>query len=386
MLTNDSHESDFFLDPSITFLNHGSFGATPQPVFEAYQRFQLQLEKEPVEFLGRQASTLLGHARESLAEYLHSEKDDLVFVPNATHGINIIAHSLNLGPGDEVLTTDHEYGAMDRTWQFLSDEKGFDYRAVVISLPIPSKEFFVDELFETITPKTKVIYLSHITSPTALIFPVKEVCEKARKMNILTVIDGAHAPGQIDLDLSELGVDIYTGNCHKWLCAAKGSAFLYARHEVQHLVKPLVVSWGWRAEQPGPSQFIDYLEWMGTRDISPFLSVPFAIEYQKDHRWNKVRSDCHDKVAWINREITALFGTESLSSDSIWFGQMVSIPLPDSIPPADLHDLLFSEYQIEVPVFHWKDKTLIRVSVQIYNDLKDLEFLIYALKRIYHVN
>ena len=220
MLTNDSPESEFFLDPSITFLNHGSFGATPRPVFDAYQRFQLQLENEPVEFLGRQASTLLGQARESLAEYLHAEKDNLVFVPNATHGINIIAHSLNLGPGDEVLTTDHEYGAMDRTWQFLSEEKGFDYRPIEISLSVSSKENFVDELFETVKSRTKVIYLSHITSPTALIFPVKEICDKAREMNILTVIDGAHAPGQIDLDLSELGADFYAGNCHKWLCAA----------------------------------------------------------------------------------------------------------------------------------------------------------------------
>jgi len=384
MLTTLPPESDFLLDPSITFLNHGSFGATPRPVFEEYQRYQLLLENEPVEFLGRQASLLLGTAREILSSYLHTKRDNLVFISNATHGVNIVANSLDLGPGDEVLTTNHEYGAMDRVWQFLSEQKGFVYKQSNISLPVYSKETFLDDLFQNVTLHTKVIYLSHITSPTALIFPVKEVCDKARNMNILTVIDGAHAPGQIDLDLSDLNADFYTGNCHKWLCAAKGSAFLYARPDVQHLIRPLVVSWGWRADVPGPSQFVDYLEWAGTRDISPFLSVPAAIEFQRKYRWDIIRSECHEKAAWINNELTAQFRTESLSSSSDWFGQMVAVPLPDSIPSSDLQQKLFSEYQIEVPVILWKNKTLIRVSVQVYNNLKDLQFLLYALQRIYN--
>jgi isopenicillin-N epimerase len=383
MLTKSSPASDFLLDSSITFLNHGSFGSTPRPVFEEYQKIQLQLENEPVEFLGRQASSMLQQARQVLADYLHAGRDDLVFVPNATHGVNIIARSLELGPGDEVLTTDHEYGAMDRTWQFLSGKKGFIYRVSNVTLPVTSAESFINELFSQVNAATKVIYLSHITSPTALIFPIKEVCKKARQMNILTVIDGAHAPGQIELDLGSIGPDFYTGNCHKWLCAPKGSAFLYARPEVQHLVEPLVVSWGWHPEQPGTSPFIDLLEWSGTRDISPFLSVPIAVEYQRYYHWDKIRSTCHDKAAWINREITALFGTNSLSSSSAWFGQMVSVPLPDAIPPVDLQQILLSEYQIEVPIIRWKDMTLIRVSVQVYNDLNDLQLLLYAFRRIY---
>jgi len=386
MLTTLPPESDFLLDPSITFLNHGSFGATPRPVFEEYQRYQLLLENEPVEFLGRQASLLLGTAREILSSYLHTKRDNLVFISNATHGVNIVAHSLDLGPGDEVLTTNHEYGAMDRVWQFLSEQKGFVYKQSNISLPVYSKETFLDDLFQNVTLHTKVIYLSHITSPTALIFPVKEVCDKVRNMNILTVIDGAHAPGQIDLDLDGLNADFYAGNCHKWLCAPKGSAFLFARSDVQQLIKPLVVSWGWRSEMPSSCQFVDYLEWTGTRDISPFLSVPAAIEFQRKNRWDIIRNECHEKAVWINNELIARFGTESLSSRSEWFGQMVAVPLPDSIPSSELQQKLFSEYQIEVPVFQWKGKTLIRISVQAYNDLQDLQFLLYALQRIYNLD
>jgi isopenicillin-N epimerase len=377
--------SDYFLlDPSITFLNHGSFGATPIPVFEEYQRYQRELENEPVEFLGRQASPRLQQARQLLADYLHAQRDEIVFVPNATHGINIVAHSLDLHPGDEVLTTDHEYGAMDRTWQFLSQQKGFTYRSCEIPLPLIDKDQFVNHFFSQVTPHTRVIYLSHITSPTALIFPIREICNRARELNILTVIDGAHAPGQIELDLSLLGADFYTGNCHKWLCAPKGSAFLYAKKERQHLIQPLVVSWGWHAEKPGPSQFVDYLEWTGTDDISSYLSVPAAIEFQSSSNWPQIRSECHELAIWVSRELTRLFKLAPLSS-SDFFAQMVAIPLPVIGDPVALQQRLFNEYHIEVPIVPWKEKTLIRVSVQGYNDRNDLEKLLLALKEIYKV-
>jgi isopenicillin-N epimerase len=377
--------SDYFLlDPSITFLNHGSFGATPIPVFEEYQRYQRELENEPVEFLGRQASPRLQQARQLLADYLHAQRDEIVFVPNATHGINIVAHSLDLHPGDEVLTTDHEYGAMDRTWQFLSQQKGFTYRSCEIPLPLIDKDQFVNHFFSQVTPHTRVIYLSHITSPTALIFPIREICNRARELNILTVIDGAHAPGQIELDLSLLGADFYTGNCHKWLCAPKGSAFLYAKKERQHLIQPLVVSWGWHAEKPGPSQFVDYLEWTGTDDISSYLSVPAAIEFKSSSNWPQIRSECHELAIWVSRELTRLFKLAPLSS-SDFFAQMVAIPLPVIGDPVALQQRLFNEYHIEVPIVPWKEKTLIRVSVQGYNDRNDLEKLLLALKEIYKV-
>lgn len=207
----------FMLDPEIVFLNHGSFGATPKPVFDVYQNWQRELERQPVEFLGRRARDLMAESRAALADYLGVQRDDLVYVTNATVGVNIVAHSINLGPGDEVLTTDHEYGACDRTWRFLARKDGFAYINQPVLVPLTSVERFVEQLWQGVTAKTKIIFLSHITSPTAIVFPVTEVCRRAREQGILTLVDGAHAPGQIPLDLDKIGADYYTGNLHKWM-------------------------------------------------------------------------------------------------------------------------------------------------------------------------
>ena len=234
----------FLLDPTIIFLNHGSYGATPKPVFEAYQYWQRRLERQPVLFLGRELPALMHESRAALGEYLNADADDLVYIPNATHGINIVARSLKLDPGDEVLTTDHEYGACDYTWEFNCERTGARYVHQSISLPVHSEDAIVEQFWEAVTPRTKVIYLSHITSSTALQMPVEEICRRAKERGILTVVDAAHAPGQIPVDLQTLGADIVFGNCHKWMLAPKGSAFLYVRREVQDLIDPLVVSWG----------------------------------------------------------------------------------------------------------------------------------------------
>src|SRR5574340_575478 len=240
----------FLLDPDIIFLNHGSFGACPRPVFESYQRWQLELERQPIEFLGRRANDLLADSRSVLAQYLGTLRDNLVYVANDTTGVNIVARGLELGPGDEVLASDHEYGALDRTWRFLSQKFGFRYLNQPVSMPLRSADEFIEDFWRGVTNRTRVIFPSHITSPTAVIFPVKEICARARQSGILTVIDGAHAPGQIDLALDDLGADFYTGNLHKWLCAPKGAGFLYARPEVQHLALPLVISWVGKATPP----------------------------------------------------------------------------------------------------------------------------------------
>ena len=299
----------FLLDPEVTFLNHGSFGATPKPVFEEYQRWQRELERKPVEFLDRRFAERMAVSRAALADYFGTQRDNLVYVTNATVGANIVAHSLDLGFGDEVLATDHEYGACDRTWRFLSKKKGFVYVKQPISVPLASTEDFIEQLWRGVTARTKVIFLSHITSPTAVIFPVVEVCRLAREQGILTVVDGAHVPGQIHLNLEETGADFYTGNLHKWLCAPKGAGFLYARSEVQGILEPLVVSWGYEAERPGPSKFVDHHEWWGTRDIAAFLSVPAAIQFQRENDWGKVRVACHVLAVEAEsriREITGL--------------------------------------------------------------------------------
>jgi isopenicillin-N epimerase len=304
----------FLLQPDMVFLNHGSFGACPAPVFAVYQDWQRALEAQPVEFLGRRCAGLLAAARATLATYLGADAADLVFVPNATTGVNIIARSLRLTPGDEVLATDLEYGAVDRTWQFLCARMGATYVRQPIPLPVESAEGIVEALWRGVTPRTRVICVSHITSITALILPIAEICRRAREAGILTVIDGAHAPGQIPLDLAAIDADFYTGNCHKWLCAPKGAGFLHARRSAHALVDPFVVSWGWQDD--GSASFVDRLEWQGTRDIAAYLAVPAAIDFQAAHDWPQVRIACHALLRTIRQDLHRLTGLPPLCPDS----------------------------------------------------------------------
>ena len=233
----------YLLDPDVHFLNHGSFGATPRPVFDEYQRWQRELERQPVEFLGRRSDGLLDAARAAVAAYLGTERDNLVFVLNATHGVNIVARSLDLRPGDEVLTTDLEYGACDETWAYLVGKAGAKVVRMPVELPVDDPVAVVEAVWAGVTPRTRVLYLSHITSGTALTLPIGELCRRARATGILSVIDGAHAPGHVPVDLDALGADVYTGNLHKWLSAPKGSGMLYVRPEHQAWMESTIVSW-----------------------------------------------------------------------------------------------------------------------------------------------
>ena len=372
----------FLLDPSITFLNHGSFGAAPRPVFKEYQRWQLELERQPVEFLGRRITGLMADARAALGKYLGTRADNLIYATNVTVALNIAARSLELGAGDEVLSTDHEYGALDRTWRFLAKERGFTYINQPIPVPLVSAEKFAEDFWKGVTPRTRVIFISHITSPTAIIFPLDEILQYAREANIITIVDGAHAPGHIPLQLDSLGADFYGGNLHKWLCAPKGAGFLYARPEVQHLLKPLIVSWGYEAESPSASQFVDHHEWQGTRDAAAFLSVPAAIEFQRKHHWEKIQAECHELAREAQRRVCELTGIPPLHPDADnWFGQMISAPLPPNADILALKQRLYDNHRVEVPLIAWNDRKLMRVSIQAYNTRRDVDALITALDK-----
>ena len=371
----------FLLDPGIVFLNHGSFGATLRPVFEKYQWWQRALERQPVEFLGRRFNDLMRAARTALGVYIHTHADNLVFVPNATTGLNIIARSLRLNPGDEILATDHEYGALDRTWQFVCGKTGATYTRVPIPVPVTTADDLIERFWNRVTARTRIIFLSHLTSPTALIFPVKEICRRARNAGIISVIDGAHTVGQIALNLEEIGADFYSSNLHKWMCCPKGSAFLYARSEMQKLIEPLVVSWGYASEHPSASRFIDEQEWTGTRDIAAYLATPEAIRFYDEHRWDHVRVKCHKLAQYARQQITALTGLTPASPDSTeWYMQMIALPMPQC-DAEKLKTRLYDEWHIEVPIIAWQNQLLIRVSIQAYNTLEDVEQLLDALKQ-----
>lgn len=374
-------EKNFLLDPSVTFLNHGSFGATPKSVFKEYQHWQRELENQPVEFLGRRHNDLMLTSRTALANYIGTQAENLVYVQNATIGLNIVARSLDLKADDEVLSTNHEYGALDRTWRFLSKEKGFAY--INQKVDLTSHDDFVKSFLQGVTPNTKIIFLSHIASSTATIFPVEKIVQFAKTKNIITVIDGAHAPGHIPLQLDSLGVDFYAGNLHKWLCAPKGAGFLYARPEMQHLLKPLIVSWGYESETPSNSKFVDEHEWQGTRDIAAFLTVPKAIAYQQKHNWVKVRSACHQLAIETWYRIHDVTKQTSLHTNpETWFAQMIVSSLPINTDVVSLKQRLYDEYRIEIPVIDWHGNKLIRLSVQGYNTQRDLNRLVTALKKL----
>ena len=374
----------FQLDPDIAFLNHGSFGATPKPVFEAYQNWQRQLERQPVLFLGREFNALMRESRQALAEYLNADVDDLVYIPNATHGVNIISRSLNLLPGDEVLTTNHEYGACDYTWEFICSKAGANYIHQPIPLPVHSNQEIVEQFCKGITPRTKVVYLSHITSSTALCLPVEEICHRSRKRGIVTIVDAAHSPGQMPFDLQQLGADIVFGNCHKWMLAPKGSAFLFVRRELQELVEPLIVSWGYHAspEMATGSRFLDFLQWTGTKDPTAALAVPNAIQFMHEHNWDQVRCQSHKLLRQTIEHVCALTNMPPLYPlESDFYHQMGIAPLPPS-NLAVLKSRLYDEYKIEVPFVQWQDQQFIRISIQGYNDQEDVKKLLGALKNL----
>ena len=361
----------FLLDPEVVFLNHGSFGACPRAIFAEYQRRQLELEREPVDFLGRRLDDLLDDVGHELAEYLNADPAGLVLLPNATAGVNVVARSLRLGAGDEVLTSDHEYGACDLTWEFVCVRSEARYVRRPVPVPCESPEEIAEAIWAGVSEQTRVLFLSHITSRTAVRFPVGELCRRARKAGILTIVDGAHAPGQIDVDLDEIGADFYAGNCHKWLCAPKGAGFLHVREDHRETLDPLVVSWGWVPN----SEFVQRHRWQGTRDPSAYLAIPAAIRFQREHDWPTVRARCHDLLA----ANLARFGRPVAAPEL--YHQMAAVELPPC-DPDEVEQRLRDEHGIEVPVKEWNGRALLRVSVQAYNTEGDLQRLAEALTRV----
>ena len=388
---SDNLARQFLLREDVVFLNHGSFGACPRPVFESYQNWQLELERQPVAFLDsfRNLTARMREARAALAEELGTGADTVVGVTNATAGLNIVAQSLDLKPGDEILTTDHEYSALEKTWTYVARRTGAVIRPVKVPMPFVSEEAFTTVLLEAMTERTRVLFLSHITSPTALVFPVERAIKEARRRGIWTVIDGAHTPGHIALDLAAMEVDFYAGNCHKWLMAPKGSAFLYVRPELQGLINPLVISHGWTADnkQPGASgpfgntPFVDSIEMQGTRDPSAWLAVPSAIAFRRVHNWTGVAESCRQLAQETAARLGERTGLAPLSAPEFCAPQMVAMPIPECDPQA-IHDRLIAEYNIEIPVFRWQDHHIARLSVQGYNTRAQMDLLIEALSRL----
>ncbi|HXB40702.1 MAG TPA: aminotransferase class V-fold PLP-dependent enzyme [Bacteroidia bacterium] len=382
MQNNPSLKSQFLIRPDVTYLGFGSFGACPKPIFENYQKWQLELETEPVQFITVNGLLYLKKSREALADYIHCSPDDLVYTTNPSYAINIIAKSFKLNPGDEILSTDLEYGALERTWNYYCKKVGAKFVRQHVSLPIVSKEKFIEAFFKDLSNKTKAIFISQITSTTSLIFPVKEICEIARTKGLFTIVDGAHSPGHIPINLSELKADVYTGACHKWMMTPKGCSFLYVKKEFQNLFDPLLISWGYESAFPSDSKFLDYHQMQGTRDFSAFLTVPKALEFMKENNWEKISDDCKILARNNYPRFCELLGTKPLCPITEEFlGQMCSMEI-NTEEPEKLQRCLFEKYKIEIPVMRHLNKMYIRYSVQAFNSQDDLDILYKALKEI----
>jgi len=366
------------LDPAVAFLNHGSYGACPVEVLRHQAALRAELEAEPVRFLGRELDGRLEVARRALGAFVGADPDDLAFVSNATSGVNAVLRSLPFATGDELLTTDHAYGACKNTLDFVARRTGARVVVATIPFPVSSPDEVVEIVLAKVTPRTRLALLDHITSPTALILPIEKMVQALAARGIDTLVDGAHGPGMVPLDLTRLGAAYYSGNCHKWLCAPKGSAFLWARRDRQPEVHPLTISHGATGERPGRTRFRLEFDWTGTSDPTGWLTVPKAIDYVGGllpGGWPAVMARNRALALEARRLLCAAAGTAPACPDEM-IGSIASVRLPESPlkNPAwrqadPLQPRLFEAWGIEVPIMRWPGppSRLIRVSAQLYN-------------------
>jgi isopenicillin-N epimerase len=383
----------FPLDPKTVFLNHGSFGCCPIAVLDHQQELRMQLERQPVKFYQRDFEPLLDRSREALGEFIGANGDDLVYVSNATAGVNTVLRSLSFKPGDELLVSNHEYNACRNAIHYAADRCGATVVTIEIPFPLKSDNEVLDSIMSKVTDKTRLLLIDHVTSQTGLVLPVKEIVQSLSERGIDTLVDGAHAPGMIPLEIDKLDAAYYTGNCHKWLCAPKTAGFLHVRKDKQSEIRPLTISHGANSPRSDRSRFQIEFGWMGTRDPSAALSVPFVIEYldkQVPGGWAKIMERNRQLAIAARTLILQALDTPPPSPDSM-IGSLASIPLPDSQLEKPYQSLKYLDYWqepliekhgIEVPVITWPNhpKRLVRISAQLYNSLPQYKLLADALK------
>jgi isopenicillin-N epimerase len=384
------------LDPAVTFLNHGSFGACPRPVLAKQQQLREALEREPVQFMVRQLEPLLDAARVQLAAFVNAPSLDLVFVPNATTGVNTVLRSLSFQPGDQLLVTDQGYNACCNALEFVAQRTGAEIIVAAVPFPLDSTDQVLEAVVDVITPRTKLALLDHVASPTALVFPIARLVQELTARGIDTLVDGAHAPGMVPIDLVTIRPTYYTGNCHKHLCAPKGAAFLYIQPERQHEIRPLTISHGANSPRRDRSRFWLEFDWTGTYDPTPYLCIPEALKFMSHllpGGWTKLQAHNHQMAVAARDQLCQVLSCLPPCPVEM-LGSMASIPLPEGFPD-QLSTILFDQFQIEVPVIPWpvspmllqatgrsQAQRLLRISAQLYNTPQDYKKLAQALLEI----
>jgi isopenicillin-N epimerase len=384
------HARHWDLDPTVVFLNHGSFGACPRVVLQRQNELRAEMEREPVRFVHRELEGRLDAARAALAAFVGCDPDDLAFVPNATTGVNTVLRSLAFAPGDELLTTDHEYNACRNALDFVAARTGAKVVVAAIPFPLQSGQQVIDAVLAKATARTKLLLIDHVTSPTGLVMPVAELVAKLHSRGIDTLVDGAHAPGMLPLDLQALGAAYYTGNCHKWLCTPKGAALLHVRADRQHLVRPLVLSHGANSGRRDRSRFRLEFDWTGTDDPTPFLCIPAALRFLAGLLPGGIAAlQRHNhELALAGRELLCRTLGIAPPAPASRLGSLAAVPLPPGgdalVGPLGLDPLqhaLFERHHIEVPVMRWAAPSLrlLRISPQVYQTREQHEYLAAAV-------
>jgi isopenicillin-N epimerase len=380
------------LASDVIFLNHGSFGACPSEVLRRQAELRAEMEAEPVRFLSRELDDRLDVARQALAGFVGADAEDLAFVVNATSGVNAVVRSLSFSSTDELLVTDHAYNACRNALQFVAARAGARVVVVKIPFPVPSPDAVVDAVVAAVTPRTRLALLDHVTSPTGLVLPIARLIAELGRRGVDTLVDGAHAPGMVPLELRTLGATYYTGNCHKWMCAPKGSAFLWVRPDRRADIHPLTISHGANAVRPERTRFRLEFDWTGTSDPTAWMTVPTAIEYLAslvDGGWPALMARNRALALEARGLLSAAAGTAPPCPDEM-IGSLASVMLPDGATseiawrrPDPLQRRLYDDWKIEVPVMSWPapPRRLIRVSAQLYNTRDDYVRLAGALTK-----
>ena len=380
------------LDRRVIFLNHGSFGACPRAVLAEQQVWRERMERQPVKFFVKELDGLLDVARARLAAFVGAQTDNLVFVPNATAGVNTVLRSLRWRTGDELLVTDHEYNACRNALDFAAGRQGARVVVVPIPFPLRSADDVLAAVLARVTPRTRLALLDHVTSQTGLVLPIERLVRELAARGVEVLVDGAHAPGMVPLNLRKLGAAYYTGNCHKWLCAPKTAGFLHVRPDLQKEIHPLAISHGANSPRTDRSRFLIEFGWTGTGDVSASLSVPRAIDFMATllpGGWSEIRRRNH-ALALAGRQLLCdALGIPAPAPASM-IGSLASLPLPDATATAAPHSPLYADplqdrlrerWGIEVPIVPWPapPRRLVRISAQLYNSLPQYARLAEAL-------
>jgi isopenicillin-N epimerase len=394
MAPPSSYARYWMLDPDVVFLNHGSFGACPRAILDRQRELRDELEREPIVFLHRRWEERIDAAREALARFVRANADDLAFVPNATAGVNTVLRSLSFESGDELLTTDHEYNACRNALDFVARRAGAKVVVVPVAFPLTSTSDVVERFAAAATSRTKLLLIDHVTSPTGLVLPLEPIVSAMRERGVDTLVDGAHAPGMLELDIDALGAAYYAANCHKWMCTPKGSAFLHVRRDRQAGIRPLAISHGANSPRTDRSRFRLEFDFTGTDDPTPFLTIPDAIEFFErllPGGWDELRAKNHALALRARDLLVEALSIPAPAPDAM-VGSLAAVPLPRreqdlGLLPMSLDPItkdLFDRYRIEVLASVWprSPERVIRVSAQLYNDEGQIHTLVSALTEL----